>query len=167
MIVISTIDKFWIIAENEWGTRGLVPISYVTILIKEFSEFTKVFEKKSQISESNTDSKHQLIAPKKLTENTTALEATPMPLSRPPIAPKPKIAKNKNEPSPHQYQSAIDVEKEKVETTPIEHNNKKSMERKYSIDELYRTEKDFCTELTYLYDAFMNDCQTVSIFLLV
>jgi len=165
--VISVIDEFWIIAENEWATRGLVPISYVTILIKEFPEITKVFQKKAQISESNTDSKHRLIASKKLTENETALEATPRPLSRPPIAPKPKIAINKNKQSPHQYQSAIDKEKEKVDTTPIEHDRKKSMERKYSIDELYRTEKDFCTELTYLHDAFMNDCQNVSIFWLV
>lgn len=40
---------------------------------------------------------------------------------------------------------------------------KREIERKYSIKELYETEKDFCTELSLLHDVFVNDTNAVNI----
>lgn len=45
-----------------------------------------------------------------------------------------------------------------------EKKQKRFNERKYSIIELFETEKAFCTELTELYHVFMNDDQSVYIF---
>lgn len=40
---------------------------------------------------------------------------------------------------------------------------KREIERKYSIKELFETEKDFCTELSLLHDVFVNDANAVNI----
>jgi len=178
--VVNKIDELWIIAENKWQKRGLVPLSYVTILIKEFSEFTKDFAiKKVQLMKSNTKCQNLFTTESKIEEDEklNSSEAKPsIAVLKPPIAPKPKIDHKKIEivSKTIETNKFITVKDEAISQIETENNaladtnllknaDKRFIERKYSIDELYQTEKDFCKELTFLYDAFINDIETVSI----
>jgi hypothetical protein len=58
----------------------------------------------------------------------------------------------------------IDQEEKIVLEKEEKLTQKKLRERKYSILELHETEKDFCADLTGVYEAFMNDSKFVSIY---